>query len=54
MQQPGVEQSAMRVTEPVDSLERTLKPLQPRLFDVYAPDQFRKALGNLLEEISKL
>jgi len=24
------------------------------VFDVYTPDQFRKALGTLIEEISKL
>ena len=42
------------ITEPVDSLERTLKPLQPHLFDVYTPEQFRKALSNLLDEISRL
>ena len=41
------------ITEPVDSLEHTLKPLQPHLFDVYSPDQFRKALSKLLEEIAQ-
>ena len=35
----------------LDSLEQTLKPLKPRLFDVYSPEQFRKALGALLDEI---
>ncbi len=40
--------------EPVDSLEYTLKPLQPHLFDVYTPEQFRKALSTLLDEIAKL
>lgn len=42
------------MAEPVDSLERTLKPLQPHLYDVYTPAEFRKALGNLLDEVSKL
>lgn len=37
-----------------DSLEPLLKPLQPRLFEVYSPDQFRKALGTMLEEIARL
>ena len=42
------------ITEPVDSLERTLKPLQPHLFDVSTPVEFRKALASLLDEISRL
>ena len=41
-------------TEPVDSLERTLKPLQPHLYDVYTPAEFRKALANMFDELSKL
>jgi hypothetical protein len=40
--------------EPQDSLEGTLKPLQPRLFDVSTPEQFRKTLGALLDEISRI
>ncbi len=42
------------MTEPVDSLEHTLKPLQPHLYDVYTPAEFRKALANMFEELSKL
>ncbi len=49
-QQPG----RGPITEPDDSLERTLKPLQPHLFDVYTPLEFRKALANMLDEISGL
>jgi hypothetical protein len=52
MSQPRRSQPVM--TEPVDSLEHTLKPLQPHLFDVYTPAEFRKALGNLFDEISRL
>jgi hypothetical protein len=37
-------------SEPVDSLEQTLKPLQPHLFDVYNPEQFRKALRDLIDQ----
>ena len=37
-----------------DSLEGTLKPLDPRVFDVDTPEQFRKALGTLLSEISRM
>ena len=40
--------------EPYDSLASLLKPLQPRVFEVYTPDQFRKALSSLLEEIARL
>ena len=40
--------------EPPDSLERTLRPLQPQLFDVWNPEEFRKALGKMLEEISRM
>jgi hypothetical protein len=35
-----------------DSLEGTLKPLAPRLFDIRSPDDFRKALAAMLAEIS--
>ncbi len=49
-QQPG----RGPLVEPIDSLERTLKPLQPRLFDVYTPLEFRKALANMLDQISNL
>ena len=48
MQQPAPEPEAF------DSLQPLLKPLQPRLFDVYSPDQFRKALSSLLDEIARL
>jgi hypothetical protein len=50
---PGLPK-APALTEPIDQLERTVKPLDPRVFDVYTPEQFRKALGTLLEEISRL
>jgi len=40
--------------EPVDSLERVLKPLKPRTFDIYTPDDLRKALASILEETSKM
>jgi len=42
------------VAVPYDSLASLLKPLQPRVFEVYTPDQFRKALSSLLEEIARL
>lgn len=35
-----------------DSLERTLEPLGPRLFDIATPEQFRNALAAILREIS--
>jgi len=40
--------------EPVDALEPLLKPLQPRVFEVYDPGQFRKALAELMEEIGRM
>jgi hypothetical protein len=38
----------------IDQLEPLLKPLDPRLFDVSTPEQFRKALATILGEIAKL
>ena len=52
MSRPG--RAPIAMTEPADSLERTLKPLQPHLFDVYTPVDFRKALGTLFDEIARL
>jgi hypothetical protein len=43
-----------RIQEPLDVLVNLIKPLRPRVFDVYNPEQFRKALGAMLEEISHL
>jgi len=37
-----------------DQLEPLLKPLEPRLFEVSTPEQFRKALATVLTEIRKL
>ena len=37
-----------------DELEPLLKPLEPRLFEVSTPQQFRKALALILGEIAKL
>ncbi len=38
----------------IDQLEPLLKPLEPRLFDVDTPEQFRKAIATILAEIAKL
>ncbi len=38
----------------IDQLEPTLKPLAPRVFDLYTPADFRKALATLLAEISAI
>ena len=40
--------------EPLDALENLVKPLQPRLFDIYTPEQFRKALSAVLEDLSRM
>jgi hypothetical protein len=37
-----------------DQLEPLLKPLEPRLFEVGTPQQFRKALASILTEVAKL
>jgi len=50
----GMPQQANGPPEAFDSLQGVLKPLQPRLFDVFSPEQFRKALSNLLDEIARL
>ncbi len=41
-------------SEPVDALERTVKTLHPRVFDVYTPDDFRKTIRELMDEIAKM
>ena len=43
-----------RFQEPLDSLVSLIKPLRPRVFDIYNPAQFRKALAAMLDEISRL
>ena len=40
--------------EQMDSLDHVLKPFEPHLFDVYTPQQFRKALATLLDEIARM
>ena len=50
----GMQPPAASAQEAFDSLEPLLKPLQPRLYDVYSPEQFRKALSNLISEIARL
>jgi hypothetical protein len=51
---PGSMQQPAAQPEAFDSLQPLLKPLQPRLYDVFTPDQFRKALSSLLDEIARL
>ena len=36
-----------------DDLFGLIKPLDPRLFDVASPEEFRKALGNIMSEIAR-
>jgi hypothetical protein len=52
--QPGLPFPKPAYQEPLDALASLVKPLQPHLFDVYTPEQFRKALSVLLEEVSRL
>jgi hypothetical protein len=51
---PGNAPPLATPAEPFDSLGSLLKPLQPRLFDIYSAEQFRKVLGSLLDEIGRL
>jgi hypothetical protein len=46
--------SALLAQEPPDSLTALLKPLLPHIYDVYSPEQFRKALAEIMREISQL
>jgi len=38
----------------VDQLEPLLKPIEPKLFDVETPEQFRKVLAGILVDIGKM
>jgi hypothetical protein len=40
--------------EAPDSLASLLKPLQPRIYEIYNPEQFRKALAEVMREISHM
>ena len=48
------QQRAISHPESPDQLEPLLKPLQPRVFDVYDPEQFRKALADVMKELARL
>jgi hypothetical protein len=40
--------------EPYDSLLNLVKPLQPRVFDVYSPEGARKALAEIIKELERM
>jgi hypothetical protein len=46
--------AALLTQEPPDSLAGLLKALQPHIYDVYSPDQFRRALAEVMKEISRM
>jgi hypothetical protein len=46
--------SALLAQEPPDSLVSLLKPLQPHVYDIYDAEQFRKALAEIMKEISRM
>jgi hypothetical protein len=50
----GQGQNGLLAQEPPDSLTSLLKPLLPHIYDVYSPEQFRKALADIMREISQL
>ena len=47
---PGVQSTN---PEPLDQLAATLKPLQPTVFDVWTPMEFRRALAAIVHAISE-
>lgn len=49
---PGFAPMSLGLRPQLDELEHTLSPLKPRLFDVVTPEQFRKALGTILRDLS--
>jgi hypothetical protein len=51
---PQQQQRGTSGREGPDQLEPLLKPLQPRVFDVYDPEQFRKALADVMKELERL
>ena len=46
--------SGLLAQEAPDSLASLLKPLQPRIYEIYNPEQFRKALAEVMKEISHM
>ncbi|MEQ1884273.1 MAG: hypothetical protein ABL967_04375 [Bryobacteraceae bacterium] len=44
----------MGYAEPYDVLEKVLKPLRPKTFDIYTPEDLRKAIASILEETSRM
>ena len=50
----GQSQSQLAVQEPLDALEPLLKPLEPRVFEIYDPGQFRKALAEMMKEVGRM
>jgi hypothetical protein len=52
----GFEQSQNQLAtqEPLDALQPLLKPLDPHVFEVYDPGQFRKALAEMMKEIGRM
>jgi hypothetical protein len=46
--------SGLLTQEPPDSLANLLKALQPHIYDIYTPDQFRRALAEIMREISRM
>jgi hypothetical protein len=53
MEGPAGQMHAER-SDTVDQLEKTLKPVSPRLFDVSTPEEMRKALAEIRDQIESL
>lgn len=53
MEGPAGQMRAER-SDTVDQLEKTLKPVSPRVFDVSTPEEMRKALAEIRDQIESL
>jgi hypothetical protein len=51
---PSSESTALHRTPQVDQLEPLLQPIGPKLFDVTTPEEVRKALALMIDEISRM
>jgi hypothetical protein len=44
----------LNVNDVFDQLERFMRPLQPRVFNLLSARDFRRAIGEIVEELEKL
>ncbi|MEQ1946145.1 MAG: hypothetical protein ABL995_03085 [Bryobacteraceae bacterium] len=51
---PAAMNTRMGYAEPYDTLDKVLKPLRPRIFDIYTPEDLRKAMASIAEETGRM